>query len=115
MSLAVDIASWLLMVGGGLLMVASGIAMLRLPDFFTRLHGAGLADTGGAGLLLLGMALQGGFTMVTVKLVLIGVFLFVTAPTASHAVAHAALLGGLSPDDPARNQTSEEDAPEEAR
>jgi len=41
---------------------------------------------------------------VTVKLILIGVFLFFTSPTASHVVAHAALLGGLSPEDPSANQ-----------
>ena len=107
MSLALDIASWALMVLGGGLMVTSAIGLLRLPDVFTRLHGASIADTGGAALLLLGMALQAGFTLVTVKLALIGIFLFFTTPTASHAVAHAAILGGLSPDDPSANQKSE--------
>ena len=109
MSLAVDILSWLLMLGGGILMLVSGIGMIRLPDLFTRLHGASVADTGGAALLLLGMALQAGFTLVTVKLLLIGIFLFFTTPTASHAVAHAALIGGLSPDDPNKNQSPEKD------
>jgi multicomponent Na+:H+ antiporter subunit G len=46
---------------------------------------------------------------VTVKLLLIGIFLFFTTPTASHAVAHAALIGGLSPDDPTKNQGPDED------
>ncbi|MDZ4735834.1 MAG: monovalent cation/H(+) antiporter subunit G [Rhodospirillaceae bacterium] len=109
MSLAVDILSWALMLGGGFFMLVSGVGMLRLPDLFTRLHGASVADTGGAALLLLGMALQAGFTLVTVKLLLIGIFLFFTTPTASHAVAHAALIGGLSPDDPAKNQHPDED------
>jgi multicomponent Na+:H+ antiporter subunit G len=109
MSLAVDILSWVLMLGGGFFMLVSGIGMIRLPDLFTRLHGASVADTGGAALLLLGMALQAGFTMVTVKLLLIGIFLFFTTPTASHAVAHAALLGGLSPDDPKKNQSPDKD------
>ncbi|MEX1107331.1 MAG: monovalent cation/H(+) antiporter subunit G [Dongiaceae bacterium] len=109
MNLALDIASWALMLGGGFFMLASGIGMLRLPDLFTRLHSAGLADTGGVALLLLGMALQAGFTMVTVKLLLIGAFLFLTAPAASHAVAHAALIGGLSPDDAAKNQRPDDD------
>jgi multicomponent Na+:H+ antiporter subunit G len=98
MSLLVDVASWALFIIGGGLMLIGGIGMVRLPNFFTRLHAAGLVDTGGAAALLLGMALQAGWSMVTVKLVLIGIFLFFTSPTASHAVAHASLLGGLSPD-----------------
>lgn len=106
MSLVIDIASGALLVIGGALMLIGGLGMLRLPNFFTRLHAAGLTDTGGAATLLLGLALQAGFTMVTVKLLLIGIFLFFTAPTASHAVAHAALLGGLEP--------GKGDAPDEA-
>jgi multicomponent Na+:H+ antiporter subunit G len=98
MNLLVDIASWALFIIGGGLMLLGGIGMVRMPNFFTRLHAGGLVDTGAAAALLLGMALQAGWSMVTVKLVLIGIFLFFTSPTASHAVAHAALLGGLSPD-----------------
>ena len=94
------------MVAGGLLMVISALGMLRLPDFFTRLHAGGVADTGGACLLLLGMALQTDFDLNTAKLALIGIVLFLTAPAANHAVAHSAILGGLSPDDPAANQRS---------
>ncbi len=98
MSLIVDIVSWALFLTGGGLMLIGGFGLVRFPNFFTRLHAAGMVDTGGAAALLLGMALQAGWTMVTVKLVLVGIFLFFTAPTASHAVAHASLLGGLSPD-----------------
>jgi len=94
----VDMASWALFVAGGGLMLIGGLGMVRLPNFFARLHASGLVDTGGAAALLLGMALQAGWSMVTVKLVLIGIFLFFTSPTASHAVAHASLLGGLAPD-----------------
>ena len=110
MSLVVEILSWALLVTGATFMLLSALGMIRLPDFFTRLHGASLADTGGAALMLLGMMLQAGFTLVTDKLVLIGVFLFFTSPTATHAVAHAALIGGLSPDKPGENQKSD-DAP----
>ncbi|MEX0807274.1 MAG: monovalent cation/H(+) antiporter subunit G [Dongiaceae bacterium] len=111
MSLALDILSWTMMFGGSFFMVTSGIGMVRLPDLFARLHSAGLADTGGAALLLLGMILQAGFTLVTVKLLLIGLFIFLTAPAASHAVAHAALIGGLLADDPDENRRSNDEAP----
>lgn len=110
MSLALDILSWVLLLAGAAFMLTSAVGMIRLPDFFARLHGASLADTGGAALMILGMALQAGFTLVTVKLLLIGIFLFFTSPTATHAVAHAALIGGLSPDRPAANQKSDNEA-----
>ena len=70
---------------------------MRFPDFFTRQHAAGITDTGGAGFLLAGLMLQGGLTIVTVKLVLILVFIFFTSPTATHALAQAALSSGIKP------------------
>ncbi len=100
MSVVIDVLSWIAMVAGGLLMVTSALGMVRLPDLFTRLHAGSLADTGGAALLLLGMLLQTEFGLNSVRLVLIGIVLFLTAPTASHAVAHSALLGGVLPDAP---------------
>lgn len=93
----VDLLSWLLILGGGAFLVIGAIGVMRMPDFFTRQHAAGVTDTLGAGLLLLGLMLQGGFTLVTAKLVLIGVFLFFTSPTSSHALAQAALSSGLKP------------------
>jgi len=108
MSLALDIASWVLLTCGSLIMIVSAIGIIRLPDLFTRLHGASLADTGGAALLLLGMALQTDLDLNTVKLGMIAIVLFLTAPTASHAVAHSALVGGLSPDKPEENQSTDE-------
>ena len=108
MTLALDILSGVLMMVGALLMIVSAFGVIRLPDLFTRLHGASIADTGGAFLLLIGMILQADTWIVGVKLGLIGIVLFLTAPTASHAVAHAALIGGLSPDDPSENQGKEE-------
>ena len=98
MSVLVDVLSWITLVAGGLLMVTSALGMVRLPDFFTRLHAGSLADTGGAGLILLGLVLQTDLSLDTLKLLLIGFVLFLTTPAVSHAVGHAALLGGLSPD-----------------
>lgn len=95
--LALDAASWGLVVSGGLLMVVGGIGLVRLPDFYTRLHAGGVIDTLGADLILLGMALQAGFSLVTAKLVLIALFLFFTSPTSTHAAANAAYFAGLRP------------------
>ena len=67
MALVIDILSWALLLAGCAFMVIGGIGILRLPDVFTRLHAASLTDTAGAGLIALGLMLQSGFTLVTVK------------------------------------------------
>ena len=97
MSLLADLASWLLLLGGSAFLVIGGIGVLRLPDCYARLHAAGLADTLGAALILAGLAVQAGFTLIAVKLLLILVFLLYTSPVSSHALASAALRSGVRP------------------
>ena len=97
MSLAVEVASWVLILVGSFLVFTGGIGILRLPDFFTRLHAAGITDTMGAALILLGLMLQAGFSAVTIKLILVLALLFITGPTATHALAKAARHGDLKP------------------
>ena len=97
MALAVDIASWLCLVAGALLCLSGGIGMIRFPDVYARSHAAGVIDTGGALFILFGLALQAGFSLVTVKLGMIGLLLFFTSPTATHALVKGALAGGLKP------------------
>ncbi len=92
-----DIASWVLLLAGVFFSLAGGVGILRLPDLFTRMHAAGITDTMGAGLILIGLAVQAGFTLVTVKLLLILILLFFTSPTSTHALAKAALHGGVKP------------------
>jgi len=92
-----DMASWGLVLAGSLVILVGTLGLLRLPDLFTRLHGTGMTDTMGAGLLVLGMLLQTTDWLIAVKLVLILVFLAITSPTTSHALASAALYGGLTP------------------
>ena len=92
-----NLASWALIVAGGIFCMIGALGLLRMPDFFTRMHAASLVDTLGAGLLLLGMMLQAGFTLVTAKLVIIGLLLFFTSPTATHALARAARARGVEP------------------
>lgn len=92
-----EILSWACLVTGAIFCVIGGIGLIRMPDFYTRMHAAGMTDTMGAGMILLGLMLQGGLSLVTVKLVLIGVFIFFTSPTATHAVAKAAQSSGLEP------------------
>ena len=92
-----DILSWICLILGSILCMIGGLGLLRLPDFYSRMHGGGITDTLGASLILLGLMFQGGLTMVTVKLVMILVILLLTSPTSTHAVGKAALTSGLKP------------------
>ena len=78
-------------------MLTGGIGLVRLPDLFSRVHAAGITDTSGAGLILVGVMFQAGFTLLTVKLIFIFVFIIFSSPTATHALARAARHGGLKP------------------
>ncbi len=92
-----DVVSWVLIVLGGGFSVVGALGLLRFPDFYSRLHAAGITDTLGAWLLIAGMMFQAGFNQVTVKLALIAIFLFFTSPTSTHALARAALHAGVRP------------------
>lgn len=112
----VDAVSWVCLMTGSLFCIVGGIGLLRLPDFFSRLHAAGITDTMGAALVILGLAVynQGHVlidhfgddgagaglvpgTLITVKLIMILVLLWLTSPTSTHAIAKAALMHGLEP------------------
>ena len=95
MTAVVDILSWIFLIAGSVLVLTGGIGVLRLPDIYTRSHAAGITDTLGAGLILIGLMLQGGFTLVTVKLVLILVFIAFTSPTSTLALIHTVLACGI--------------------
>lgn len=97
LDLILDIASWISFGLGAFFLIVGAFGMIRLPDFWSRLHAAGVIDTLGAELIVLGMLFQAGFTIVAVKLLLIGAFVFLTSPTGTHAVANAAFVAGLRP------------------
>jgi multicomponent Na+:H+ antiporter subunit G len=97
--------SWLCLVAGGLFCAIGALGMLRMPDFYTRMHAASVIETLGAGLILLGLLLQAGVTLVAVKLLFVGMLIFFASPTATHALARAAMVRGLKP------LLSEENAP----
>jgi multicomponent Na+:H+ antiporter subunit G len=97
MDLTLGVVSAILLVGGAIFSVIGGVGLLRLPDFFMRLHGVGITDTMGAGFILVGLMFEAGLSLATVKLVMILFFLWITSPTSAHALAKAALTHGLSP------------------
>ena len=94
----VDILSWILLCLGGGFVLIGGIGALRLPNFYTRLHAASLTETMATILIFAGMILQAGLSLASVKLVAIMLFLLLTAPTASYALANAALQSGMRPE-----------------
>ena len=82
---------------GSFFCVVGGIGLHRMPDFYTRAHAASVTDTMGAFMVLGGLMLFGGLTLVTVKLGMIAAFMFVTGPTAGHALCKAAYVTGTVP------------------
>ena len=97
MNVLLDILSWICLVAGGVFCVIGTLGLVRMPDFYTRMHAASVTETLGAGLMLLGMMLQAGFSLIAVKLLMIGLLLLFTSPTATHALAKAAMARGLKP------------------
>ena len=97
LDMLLDTLSWILLLGGALFLLTGAIGVLRFPDFYSRLHAVSVCDTLGAGMVLLGLMLQGGLTLVTVKLMLIFYFMVFSGPTAVHALAEAAKVSGLDP------------------
>ena len=97
MSAAIEVLSLLCLAAGAFFCLVGGIGLVRMPDFFTRVHAASVTETLGAGLLLLGLILKAGLTLVSVKLAIIGILIYFASPTASHALAKAALIAGIKP------------------
>ena len=97
MEQALTVLTWVLLLSGVFFLVTGALGMVRLPDVFTRMHAAGMADTMGAGLILVGLCLYSGANLVTLRLVLVLAFLWFTSPIATHALAKAALSGGAEP------------------
>ncbi|MEE9380684.1 MAG: monovalent cation/H(+) antiporter subunit G [Hyphomonadaceae bacterium] len=86
-----------LCIAGALMALIGTIGVLRFPDYYTRTHAAGVTDTAGATLLILGMLLLSPHWLILVKLFTVWLLLFMTGPTASHAVANAAYTAGIEP------------------
>ena len=85
----------MLFILGGLFFFFTGTAgLLRFPDVYTRMHATGKCDTLGAQLMLVGLAIANGWNLVSVKLILILVFMLLANPTATHAMIRAATNSG---------------------
>lgn len=92
-----SVLGWVFILSGSFFVIVGAAGTLRFPDFWSRLHAASITDSAGVILLLVGMGIEAGLSLITVKLLIIGIFLFITGPTSTHAVANAALVSGLRP------------------
>ena len=97
MDILVLVLSGLSIAIGVIALVIGSLGLIKLPDVYCRIHAVGMIDTAGASFIILGMIIQQGFSLVSFKLALIGVFLFFTSPIATHAVAQAAHKMGIKP------------------
>lgn len=97
MAMLVDVLSGLFIALGVIALLIGSLGLVRLPDLFSRTHAVGMMDTAGVGLIILGLIVHEGLTLISFKLALIGIFLFFTSPISTHAVAQGAFRSGLRP------------------
>lgn len=105
--IVLQVLAIVLLVLGGLFSLIGALGLLRFPDFYSRSHAGGVADTMGAGLIMVGLMLHTltliesiglhGEVLVLIKLIAILTFLLVTSPISGHAVTRAAWRCGLEP------------------
>ncbi len=92
-----DLMSWVALAAGSVFCIIGAVGLIRMPDFYSRIHAGGIIDTMGAGLVLFGLVLHAGLTLVAVKLILLFLFSLIAGPTAVHALAKAAFHSGMKP------------------
>lgn len=96
-----SIQSWappLLLLLGSFFCVSGGVGVLRFSEFYTRMHATGVTDTLGAGLILGALMFMTNDFNELAKLILILLFILITSPTATHALAKSAVRSGLRPE-----------------
>lgn len=89
MDTVLHLLSWALLAGGGFFCVVGALGMLRMPDAYTRMHSASIIDTLGVGMVVIGLMVQSGLTLTTLRLSILLVLVFFTSPVATHAIARA--------------------------
>jgi multicomponent Na+:H+ antiporter subunit G len=95
MSPVLAVISTALLATGAIFVISGGVGLLRFPDFYTRIHAAGITDTAGGGLILLGLLLQAPDWGVAARLLIILLFIALSGPTATHTLAQAARRDGI--------------------
>ena len=98
-----DIIVIFLLVSGFIFFLGGAVGIIRMPDFYSRLHPAGKLDTLGIGAMVTGLAIYNlhhfslNALLVSGKMVLIVFFVFMSSPTATHSIVDAGMRAGLRP------------------
>jgi len=87
----------ILVTSGILFMLVGSVGIIRLPDFYSRTHSVSKSDTLGIIFVIMGLVVYEGFTQSSLKLILIILFIALSNPVGTHALARAALKKGLNP------------------
>jgi multicomponent Na+:H+ antiporter subunit G len=82
---------------GAFFMIFGVLGMLRFPDLYTRIHPAGKAGTAGVLSIFFGLIVYTGFSQLSLRILLIALFIVLTSPVASHAIAKGAIESGIKP------------------
>jgi multicomponent Na+:H+ antiporter subunit G len=90
-TMVLDLLSWACLLLGSFFTIVGAVGLVRMPEVFTRMHAASVVDTLGVGFLILGMGLQAGLSLVTLKLIFLLALFFFTGPVITHALAQACL------------------------
>lgn len=85
------------LIAGSFFLLVGALGLMRMPDLFTRMHAASVGETLGGSLLLIGMMIHSGFSLVTFKLLVLLAVIFLFGPVATHALARAARYAGIEP------------------
>ena len=98
MDMLMNISSALFLLIGSFLCISGGVGILRFPDFYTRMHAVGVTETLATAMILIGLMLQNPDGLVVLKLIIILLMTLFISPTASHALAKAAMHNNLKPE-----------------
>lgn len=91
MDTLVSLSSDLFLLVGSFLFISGGVGILRFPNFYTRMHAVGVTDTLATAMIIIGLILYTPEFLVQVKLFIVLVMTLFIGPSASHALANAAL------------------------
>lgn len=90
-----DVLSWICILWGCFFLLVGGLGVNIFRSFYLRVHAAGITDSLGATSILVGLMFQSGWSLVTLKLLLVLAFLAMTSPTSTHALVKAAFARGI--------------------
>jgi multicomponent Na+:H+ antiporter subunit G len=90
-----NILAAILLLSGFFYIVLTAVGVLRLPDFYTRLHASGGSETLGMMLCVAGLAVYEGFTLTGVKLWFIVLFIVLANPIGTNVISRTAYRSGL--------------------